>query len=350
MDMLSKNQYLKTLIEQRGYLTKSKKEKGLLLDEFCKTTKQNRDYVIRKIRTGNYLKVGQTRKKRKQTYDETVKAALVECWKIFDFACGQRLEPLLKDEVERLRLFGELKCSGETAQKLKQISSSTIDEKLKHQKEVERLHLKYKQKDNPLLYQVIPVKTSSQQNRKILGNIQIDLVEHCGQSASGEYLNTLSATDIATGWWEGEAILGKGQLNTQLGLNKIKGRFPFSWQEIHSDNETEFINNHLYKYTQEQNVGFSRSRPYKKNDNCFVEQKNKTHIKKFVGWLRYDTKKEQGILNGLYGNELRLFKNFFQHLYLGDALMKLARPPIPPKKMAVPAFACRLRTGRRARA
>jgi len=112
MDMLSKNQYLKALIEQRGYLTKSKKEKGLLLDEFCKTTKQNRDYVIRKIRTGNYLKVGQTRKKRKQTYDETVKAALVECWKIFDFACGQRLEPLLKDEVERLRLFGELKCSG----------------------------------------------------------------------------------------------------------------------------------------------------------------------------------------------------------------------------------------------
>jgi len=312
MDMLSKNQYLKALIEQRGYLTKSKQEKTKLLDEFCKTTGQNRNYVIRKIRSGDYLKVGKGRKARQTTYDGPIKAALVACWKIFDYPCGQRLEPLLKTEVDRLKKLGELKCSDKTVLKLKKISSSTIDLKLKHQKEVERLNRKYHQKDNPLLYQKILVKVSAEWDRSELGNIQIDLVEHCGQSARGEFLCTLSTTDIATGWWEGEAVLGRGQLNTASGLDNIKNRFPLSWREIHSDNGREFINAHLFNYTQEQKIAFSRSRPYKKNDNCFVEQKNKTHVKRYVGWLRYDTLKEQKILNGLYRNELRLFKNFFQ--------------------------------------
>lgn len=310
--MFSKNQYLKALIEQRGYLTKSKQEKSKLLNEFCKTTGQNRNYVIRKIRSGNYLKVGKVRKMRQSRYDGPVKAALSLCWKIFDYPCGQRLEPLLKIEVDRLRKLKELKCSDKTALKLKAISSSTIDLKLKHQKEVERLNRRYRQKDNPLLYQKIPVKVSAEWDRSELGNIQIDLVEHCGQSARGEYLCTLSTTDIATGWWEGEAILGRGQLNTASGLDNIKNRFPLAWREIHSDNGTEFINYHLFNYTQEQKIAFSRSRPYKKNDNCFVEQKNRTHVKRYVGWLRYDTAKEQRILNDLYRNELRLFKNFFQ--------------------------------------
>lgn len=310
--MLSKNQYLKALIEQRGYLIKSKQEKSKLLDEFCKTTGQNRNCVIRKIRSGYYLKVGKTKRIRKAVYDGPVKTALVVCWKIFDYPCGQRLEPLLKTEIDRLRKLGELKCSDKTAKKLKDIASSTIDLKLKHQKEVERLNRKYRQKDNPLLYQKILIKVSGEWNRNELGNIQIDLVEHCGQSARGEFLCTLSTTDIATGWWEGEAVLGRGQLNTTLGLDRIKHRFPFNWKRIHSDNGTEFINAHLFNYTQKEDLGFSRSRPYKKNDNCFVEQKNKTHVKRFVGWLRYDTAKEQRILNDLYHNELRLFKNFFQ--------------------------------------
>ena len=312
MNMLSKNQYLKALIEQRGYLIKSKKEKTKLLDEFCKTTGQNRNYVIRKIRNGSYLKVGQKERKRKVKYGGSIKTALIVCWRLFDYPCGQRLEPLLKTEVDRLRTLGELKCSDKTAQKLKEITSSTIDLKLRHQKEVERLNHRYRHKDNPLLYQIIPVKVSDEWDRSQLGNTQIDLVEHCGQSVRGEYLCTLSATDIATGWWEGEAVLGRGQLNTAAGLDRVNNRFPFDWSAIHSDNGPEFINYHLYQYTQEQGISFTRSRPYKKNDNCFVEQKNKTHVKRYVGWLRYDTKKEQRILNDLYRNELHLYKNFFQ--------------------------------------
>jgi len=312
MDMYSKNQYLKELRSE--YLkTKSKKEKGVLLDEAEKRTGLCRKHLIVKLRPkSNIDKRKEDRKKRKVLYDDQVKAALVICWRIFDYPCGQRLEPLLKTETERLRKFGELNCSDEVAKKLKEISFRTIDEKLKHQKEIERIRKKYQKKVHPLLYQKIPVKLSDEWDKTQLGNIQTDLIEHCGQSARGEYLNTISNTDIATGWWEGEVIMGRGQIPTQQGLDRARRRFPFNWKEIHSDNGTEYINTHLFRYTEREGLGFSRSRPNKKNDNCFVEQKNWTHVKKYVGYLRYDSKEEQEILNDLYRNELRLYKNFFQ--------------------------------------
>lgn len=310
--MYSRNQYLKELRDE--YLkTKSKKIRSELLNEAGKRTKLNRKYLMSKLRPLSSLDrdISQ-RKKRKQYYDNYVKSALVRVWKIFDYPCGQRLKPLLETETDRLRILEELYCSDKITAKLKKISSATIDRKLKHQREVERLNRKYHHKIHPLLYQKIPVKVFEEQDRKVLGNIQIDLVEHCGQSAAGEFICTLSNTDISSGWWEGEAVMGRGQERTFSGLKQCRHRFPFSWKEIHSDNGTEFINWHLLKYTREERLEFSRSRPYKKNDNCLVEQKNWTHIKKFVGYSRYDSKKEKDILNNLYRNELRLYKNFFQ--------------------------------------
>jgi len=314
MDMYSRNQYLQNL--RLEYLkTKSKKEKGELLDEAEKRTGLSRKHLIVKLRPkSNIDRRKEERKRRKVVYDGCVKAALVQIWRILDYPCGQRLAPLLKntDIIERLRDFKELHCSDEVAEKLKKISFRTIDEKLKHQKEIERIRNKYQKKVHPLLYQKIPVKLSDEWNRSQLGNIQTDLIEHCGQSARGEYINTISNTDIAIGWWEGEAIMGRGQIPTCEGIDRARKRFPFAWKEIHSDNGTEFINAHLFRYAQKEKLGFSRSRPNKKNDNCFVEQKNWTHVKKYVGYLRYDTKEEQDILNSLYRNELRLYKNFFQ--------------------------------------
>lgn len=314
MDMYSRNQYLKEL--RKDYLkTKSKKEKSKLLDEAEKRTKLNRKYLMEKLKPKSNLdKRKEDRKKRKVIYDGYVKDALVKIWRILDYPCGQRLEPLLKnsDLIERLRVFKELNCSDEVVLKLKKISFRTIDEKLKHQKEIERIRKKYQKQVHSLLYQKIPVKLSDEWDRSQLGNIQSDLVEHCGQSASGEYINTISNTDIATGWWEGEAIQGRGQIPTLEGLDRARSRFPFSWEEIHSDNGTEYINAHLFRYTQREKLSFSRSRPNKKNDNCFVEQKNWTHVKKYVGYLRYDSLNELKILNDLYRNELRLYKNFFQ--------------------------------------
>lgn len=313
MDMYSRNQYLKEL--RKEYLkTKSKKEKGKLLDEAERITGLNRKYLMEKLRPKSNLdKDPSQRKTRQEYYDGYVKEALVQIWRIFDYPCGQRLEPLLKQGwAEKLKQLGEIDCSDEVLGKLRKISFRTIDEKLKRQKEIERVKRKYQKKIHPLLYQKIPVKLSDEWDRSYLGNIQTDLIEHCGQSARGEYINTISSTDIATGWWEGEAIMGRGQIPTCKGLDRARARFPFPWQEIHSDNGREFINWHLYRYTQKQGLVFSRSRPNKKNDNCFVEQKNWTHVKKYVGYLRYDTQKELKILNSLYHNELRLYKNFFQ--------------------------------------
>jgi hypothetical protein len=312
MNMQSRNQYLLEL--RTEYLkTKSKKQKGILLDEARKRTKLSRKHLVVKLRPKSNLDaLPQARKKRKQHYDQPVVAALATCWKIFDNPCGQRLETSLKTEVSRLRKLGELKCSDLVAKKLKTISFRTIDEKLKHIKEVERLRQKYRPKIHPLLYQQVPVKVFDEQDRNGIGHLQTDLVEHCGASAAGEFINTNSNTDINFGWWEGEAAMGKSQEAINAALDIAWSRFPFEIAASHIDNGTEVLNQLMLRYCQKRNIDFSRSRPYKKNDNCLVEQKNKTHVKRFVGYLRYDTQEELNILNDLYRNELRLFKNFFQ--------------------------------------
>lgn len=316
MNMQTRNQYLETLVVNHGYKFKTKKEKTALLDEYCRNTNLRRKYVIRKIKEGKFWRSEwkrQVRKRvRKQYYDAEVLSPLIKIWEIFDYPCGQRLKSSLLTETGNLRKWKEITCSDEVAAKLQTISSRTIDAKLKREKEVRLLKKKYKKSANPLFYQKIPVKMFNEQDRTIPGNIQIDLVEHCGSSAAGEYLYTLSTTDLNTGWWEGEAIKNKSQKATKEGLDRTRNRYPFAWREIHSDNGTEFINNHLYRYTQENGLAFSRSRPYRKNDNFAVEQKNWTQIKKFIGYLRYDTQEELDQLNNLYRHELRLYKNFFQ--------------------------------------
>jgi len=309
MDMHSRTQYLKRL-QQRYFQCHSKKEKTSILDEFCKNTHQNRKYVISRINSFLSSRPKEKRK-RKCIYDGYVKAALAKIWDIFDEPCGQRLAPLLKTEMDRLRQLEEIFVCNEVAEKLKRISPRTIDRALKRQKEALHLNRKYRRKRNPLIYQMIPVKAGGW-DRSLPGQIQVDLVAHCGSSASGLYANTVSSCDVAFGWWEGEAILGSGQERTRDALDKERERMPFKWVHAHPDNDSSFINWHLFSYCEAQGIEFSRSRPYKKNDNNFVEQKNSTHIRAVIGHLRYDTEKELVLINSLYRNELRLYKNFFQ--------------------------------------
>lgn len=311
MDMRSRNQYLKEV--RLFYLKAPKAGKHALLDEAVERTRLDRKYLIKKLKTRSNLdRVGAIRRARKATYGNEITPALARCWHIFDHPCGQRLAPMLATEVERLRTLKELSCSDMVATKLTAMSSSSIDRALAHTKEVERLARKYHEKIHPLLYQKVPVRVFGEQDRVNTGLIQIDCVEHCGASAAGEFIHTLSSTDIATGWWEGGAMMGRGQERAKSAIASARGRYPFSWKEAHSDNGTEFINWHLYRYCEQERIGFSRSRPYKKNDNCLVEQKNGTHVRRCVGYSRYDTEEELRLLNDLYQNELRLFKNFFQ--------------------------------------
>jgi len=309
MDMHSRNEYLK-VIGESYFKAKTRKEKTELLDEYCRNTGQSRKYVIWKIHQVA-IKTKQ-RKKRKETYDGQVGAVLARVWEIFDYPCGQRFKPLLEAEIVRLRELGEIEAPEEVMLKLKMMSPATIDRKLKHQREYLHL-LRSKRGPRPgyLLKQKIPIRLT-QWDTSVVGYLETDLVCHCGSSTSGEYINTVSTTEIYSGWWEGEAIMGKSQEYSFQALKEERRRSPFQWKGLDSDNGSEFINDVLYKYCRREGLEFTRSRASRKNDNAYIEEKNWTHVRKVFGYLRYDTYEELAIMNDLYHHELRLYKNFFQ--------------------------------------
>jgi len=252
------------------------------------------------------------RKPKDAPDDGEITAALAKVWEIFDYPCSQRLKPLLENEQTHLRELGELQITDEIEAKLSRISPATIDRKLRKQREI--FHLQRARgipKPGSILKSKIPIRLT-QWNTAQVGNVEMDTVAHCGSTTSGEFVYSLSTTEIATGWWEGEAIMGKSQEATFGALKGIRARTPFSWQGIDTDKGTEFMSESLYKYCQREKLEFTRSRPSRKNDNAYIEQKNWTHVRKVLGYFRYDTVPELKMINDLYRNELRLYKNFFQ--------------------------------------
>jgi len=310
MDMHSKKQYLQEV--QKDYLEADKSKKTKLLDEAQERTGLARKYLIRRLSAKTRWEKNPNRLKRPCEFQSNLIAPLVRLWDIFDEPCGQRLHPLIRDELSRLRQFEEIYVDDFEAAQLIKMSPKTIDRLLEHEKATRIMEVKYQKGKQPLLYHQIPTKLSDEWDRSLLGQIQIDAVEHCGQSTAGEYLNTIAHTDIGSQWWEAEATMGKGKQRTLEAIQKCRKRLPVKWIEIHPDNSTSFINYFLYDYANLTNLEFSRSRPYKKNDNCFIEQKNSRNVRRHVGYVRYDTTREQDVINDLYRNGLRLYKNFFQ--------------------------------------
>lgn len=301
------------------YMRASKKGKSSILDEYTKNTGHNRKYTIAVMNSpGIWDATVQVRKRRKRKYGPEIEHPLVLLWEIFDYPCGQRLEPCINAELDRLIKFGEINVSDKTAALLKSISSSTIDRMLKQRKKQKRRQGFSTTRPGSLLKAKIPVRLTDWDTEKI-GFLETDLVAHCGSSAFGQYINTVSLTDIATGWWEGKAVMGKGQNGVFEALKFMRLRTPFPWKGLDSDNGGEFINYPLWNYCNDEKLVFTRSRENKKNDNAYVEQKNWTHVRRLLGYFRYDTEKERGIINDLYRNELRLYKNFFQ------PIMKLSK-------------------------
>ena len=302
---------------REDYLKATKKEKTRILNEYTKNTGHNRKYVIAMLNTDDVWASNGARKTRPKRYGPEINAPLVKLWGIFDFPCGQRFKPCITEELERLRMFGEINISNKIAEQLKQISSATIDRRLKVSRQAEHRRRFSTTRPGSLLKKKIPIRLTDWDTQKI-GFLEVDLVAHCGSSARGEFLNTASLTEIATGWWEGEAVMGKGQRNVLAALKTMRSRTPFPWRGLDSDNGSEFINYPLSDYCHNEKIIFTRSRENKKNDNAYVEQKNWTHVRKILGYFRYDTSMEQAIINSLYRNELRLYKNLFQ------PVMKLA--------------------------
>jgi len=293
------------------YLKANKKTKIKILDELCKNTELNRNYLIQMLSTKIDLDyVNPINRKRREIYDIFVIAKLKEIWEIFDYPCGQNLAPMISEYIEVLEKFKEISFTDSVKEKLLKISSATIDRRLEKSKRLKRNKVFSTTKPGSMLKKQIPIKTSSWDEQRA-GYGELDTVAHCGDSASGEFINSLTFVDISTGWTESVAVMGKAQIRIKAGLDNIEKRLPFSLKGIDPDNGGEFINWQLYRHCVERNIEFTRGRPYQKNDNAHIEQKNWTHVRKLVGYKRLDTDKQLIGLNDLYLNEWRLFKNFF---------------------------------------
>lgn len=303
----------------RRYQRGRKKEKQKILDEFVELTGYNRCYARRVLRNHGRPVKGQLRSisvKRRQSrscrqYDERVLVALRQIWLILDFICGKRLVAIMPEILRRLEYFGELKVDPRTREKLQRISAATIDRLLTPERRKHQLRGRARTKPGTLLKHQIPLRTFSEWNERRPGFVEIDLVSHDGGAAAGEYLYTLDMTDVYSGWTEVQAIQNKAQVWVFAALKDLRGRLPFALRGIDSDNGSEFINDQLLKYCQSERITFTRSRPYRKNDNCFVEQKNYTMVRRHVGYQRLVGSEQLALVNELYGH-LRLYANYFQ--------------------------------------
>jgi Integrase core domain len=304
--MNARKQYLDELGKE--YQRSDERGRSGLLDEAEKRTGLHRKYLIRLLNHSPTPKP-QKRRERRAKYGASVVTALVEIWDIFEQPCGQRMVAVLHSELERLRQLGEIRCSERVARQLREISASTIDRLLRREKRVRHLRRNRNPNVQRLIYQKVPVKVAADWDTRQLGNVQVDFVAHCGRSTGGDYIHTISAVDIASNWWEGQAIRVRSQQAAKEGLSQMQPRFPFRMRELHPDNDSALVNDLLWDWCQGRRIRLSRSRPYKKNDNAWVEQKNWTHVRKVVGYRRFDTTGELRILNEIY-DVLRLYKNF----------------------------------------
>jgi hypothetical protein len=225
VDLHARKQYLDEV--RREYERADKEQRGRLLDEAERRTRLHRKYLIRILSQGEEDKPRKKKlRHRIRKYGAAVLSVLVKVWEIFDYACGQRLEPALKQEVQRLRRFGELRCSDEIAGQLEEISAKTIDRLLAREKRVRGLRRNRQPSAHRLVYERVPVKVAADWDTSEVGNLQVDFVAHCGRSTGGDYIHTLSAVDIASSWWEGQAIPVRSQHETKAGLERMRPLFP----------------------------------------------------------------------------------------------------------------------------
>lgn len=297
----------------KRYLRANKKKKAVMLDEYTATTGYNRSYAARMLRK-SMLK-DKTRKpaarQRDCIYDEDVLKALTKIWAILDMPCGKRLAAVMPETVEKLESCAEIRVSAPSRKKLITISAATIDRLLLKERRKMRLKGRSWTKPGTLLKHQIPIRTFADWDEGRPGFVEIDLVGHDGGSLRGDFLQTLDVTDVFSGWTETRAVRNKAQKWVFEALLDIIATLPFPVRGIDSDNGSEFINNQLVRFCSEKKITFTRSRPYRKNDNCFVEQKNYSVVRKTVGYMRFDTAEELQVLNDIY-DRLRLYTNFFQ--------------------------------------
>ena len=319
MSLKSKNELIEVV--RPRYLRASKFEKQKILDELTSATGYHRKHAIRvlknKAQAQNRLK-GKT-KTYKRLYQGELVQALEQLWEIYGHICSKRLQPYLPEAIRVLERCQEIQFSRDTKELLLKISSASIDRCLRPIRHKTPRSLSTT-KPGSLLKSLIPVRTFTEWDEERPGFLEIDLVAHCGNTTEGQFLCTLTCTDLCTGWTEVTGLLHRSQQAVSEALRRMRQRLPFSLLGIDSDNGGEFINDLLYQYCLNEGITFTRSRPYQKNDQAHVEHtcpggrcqgKNWSVVRHTVGYDRWETEQELALLESIY-DDLRPYVNFFQ--------------------------------------
>jgi len=290
------------------YFRANKEEKGEILDEFVKVTGYHRKAAIRLVTATAKPAAGH--RGRTAQYHSTL-PSLRAIWEASDRLCSKRLQPFLPELIKVLRRNNELHLDADTEDRLNKMSPATIDRLLGPYRQAGGRKSASTTRSGNLLKNSIPIRTFTDWQEDKPGFLEIDLVAHCGENVAGLYLNTLCAVDVASGWLECAPVWGKSQIKVRQAVQRVNQRLPFPLLGLDSDNGSEFINQYFNNYCQQKKITFTRSRSYKKNDSCYVEQKNGNIVRRIVGYERYSSKAAYQCLERLY-YLVRLYVNYFQ--------------------------------------
>lgn len=308
MDNRPAHAYLRSL--QARYARARKRDKGVMLDEFTKTTHGNRDHAIRVLRGSYAYATKPIRHLRARYYTAEDAAALEHLSELLDWMCSKLLKAEIPLVLPGLRDDGTLDISATCAQHLLEMSPATMD-RLRARRRPKGKHRRGFTKPGTLLKYRIPVRTFAERNPAVPGYLDVDLVDHSGGHSSGEFCYTLDMADAFSQWIEPRAVRTKAQKFVLDELQCARLDLPFVLLGIHSDSGGEFINDQLYRYSKAEQLKFTRGRAGKKNDNARVEQKNWSVVRHLVGYGRYETQKQVDQLNAVYA-VARLYINFFK--------------------------------------
>ncbi len=311
MTPISKQEYLET-VRVRYKQAGKKEEKSVLISEVMANLQMHRKSAIRALKREKKRYITPCKGKQK-IYGDDLILPLTTIWKAAGCPCSKRLEPQLGEFIDKLKQFDEITFYGKQEELLRKVKSSTIDRLLEGERDLSQKEygLSGTQK-SPLLKSLIPTRMYfSQEEYAEPGHLEMDCVLHCGMSLTGTYSETLNILDIATHWNEKKIFLHKTKTKIVGSFHILKGQFPFPLISIDFDNGSEFVNWLLKHYCDKQNIDYTRSRSYHKNDQAHIEGKNYQSIRKVVGYDRIDDPEIVALIDDMYQNEHRLLTNFF---------------------------------------
>ncbi len=335
MSIEARRELLRSIGER--YRAGSREVKRLILNEFVAVTGYHRKHAIRTLRATT-AELPAVQRPRPRRYDDAVGAALVLLWEASDRVCGKRLRPLIPTLVEALERHGHMHVGGDVRLRLLSLSAATIDRLLSVRRSKGRDRARRPSRVVSAIRRSVPVRTFGDWKEPLPGFVEADLVSHSGEHAAGSFAQTLTITDIASGWTECVALVVRDGSLVVEALTRLRNTLPFPLRGFDTDNGSEFVNETVIMYCHENAIEFTRSRPYRKNDQAWVEQKNGSVVRRFVGYRRLEGLASVGVLNRLYA-AARLFVNFFQPSFklasktrVGARVAKRYHPPTTPSE------------------